>query len=73
MGTVTSWRSSAHEVKNLIGGHAALQRPQVGRLNDRPFGRGIGEGDAQLDEVGAVLGRRPGRRRRWSPDPGRRR
>ena len=44
-----------HEVKNLVGGHASLQRPQVGSLDDRPFGHGVGERDAQLDEVGAVL------------------
>ena len=45
----------AHEIENLVGRYAALQGAQVSGLNDGPLRRGVGEGNAELDEVGTVL------------------
>ena len=43
-----------HKVKDLIRGSACLQGAEVRALNDRALGGGVGEGDAQLNEVGTV-------------------
>lgn len=45
----------AHKVKDLVGRCAALQSAQVCRLNHGPLRRGVREGNAELNEVGAVL------------------
>ena len=44
-----------HKVKDLVGRHASPQRAQVGPLDDRALRGGIGEWNAQLDEVGPVF------------------
>jgi hypothetical protein len=43
----------AHHGEGLLQGHARLQRAQAGRLDRRPIGHRIGEGHADLDDVGA--------------------
>ena len=41
--------------KQLVRGAACCQRPLVRLLDDRAFRRGIGEGNAHLDEIGPGL------------------
>ena len=46
----------ADEIKNFISGHATLQCAQVGPLDDRALGGGVGERDAQLNQISPVGG-----------------
>ena len=48
-----------HQIKNLVGGGAGGEGTQVGLLDHRPFGGGVGEGDAQLHQVGPGGGHGP--------------
>ena len=43
----------ADELQRLAQRHAALQRPQPRGLDGRAVGHGVGEGHAELDQVGA--------------------
>ena len=46
------------QIKDFVRGGARLQGAEVGPLNDRSLGSRVGEGDAQLDEVGSICGHR---------------
>ena len=48
----------AHHLQRLLQGHAGLQRAQPGRLDRRTVRHRIGEGHADLDDVGAGLRQR---------------
>src|SRR6185437_1158160 len=43
----------ADEVEELVQRHSGLQRAQIGRLVDRAISHGVGERDAELDDVRA--------------------
>ena len=44
-----------HQSEDLVCGDPALQGPEVSPMDHRPLGGGVGEGNAQLDEVRAIF------------------
>ena len=44
-----------YQIKDLVSGGAACKRAHIRLLNDRSLGRGIGERDAELNEICACI------------------
>ena len=61
------------QFQNLLEMHPALHRPVAGRLDGGAVRQGVGEGNAQLQQVGASGPPSPGPGPWWWPGPGRRR
>ena len=54
-GNVHLGRYLCHQIKHLVRGDPLGQGANVGILDHRPLGNGIGEGNAHLDQIAAVL------------------
>ena len=69
---VVALTKAAHHFKRLLQGHAGVERAQAGGLDRRAVCHRVGEGHADLDDVGARLRQRPDDRRARLPDRDRR-